>query len=483
MKPTPFQQWLFNWGISEDDRLANSDQYLYWENIDCYSEPEFIQLSKALIDSNTMTDFAYQMVEVNDRVTNSRTVIVFSEDKIYHVDNSTAVYSASHLWQLNKPAFVLWDYLYWVVNNGSTSAFTLDRITTQHAQSSTWTSVDVSQYTLSTNNYSEYSSVYIKWGVALISLGSNISILDPATWVTDYTSLIYDEIVGITGTFGSFYLFTETGRMHIWDGVSENITDTIELNIKPAKVYQYWTAVYAITGGQLSEKGFYQFDGSSFQPIFKKTTSNLLDQTKGKFSTDIWAMTNDRENFYLIDEWGGTNDSKIVYYGAKVSWTQRGFHNINTASTLGSAFKDFTSLLYTWGMLYAWWEWDGFGVKKLSTTTLNTTGHIITNINDYDVGIIRKSSQGLYFRAWNIDAQHTITVAVSTDGSSFTDIHTVNSTPDKGIVRIPNQLLIDAGVWVEFEDITFKFTLTTDDNVSPTIYRGYTHYIEFNPII
>lgn len=75
--------------------------------------------------------------------------------------------------------------------------------------------------------------------------------------------------------------------MHIWDGVSENITDTIELNIKPAKVYQYGAAVFAVTGGQLSERGFYQFDGSSFQPIFKKNVSNLLDQTKGKFSTDI----------------------------------------------------------------------------------------------------------------------------------------------------------------------------------------------------
>lgn len=62
------------------------------------------------------------------------------------------------------------------------------------------------------------------------------------------------------------------------------------------------------------------------------------------------------------------------------------------------------------------------------------------------MAIIRKSSQGLYFRAGNIDAEHTITVAVSTDGSSFTDIHTVDSAPDKGIVRIPNQLLIDAGV-------------------------------------
>lgn len=47
------------------------------------------------------------MLEVNDRVTNGRQVIVFSEDKIYHVDSSTAVYSSSHLGQLQDPAFVL----------------------------------------------------------------------------------------------------------------------------------------------------------------------------------------------------------------------------------------------------------------------------------------------------------------------------------------------------------------------------------------
>jgi hypothetical protein len=111
---------------------------------------------------------------------------------------------------------------------------------------------------------------------------------------------------------------------------------------------------------------------------------------------------------------------------------------------------------------------------------------LITNTRDYGTGILRKNNLGLYFRVRDVDATHTIEVQATYDDNArgtYTSIYTVNAMPKDGIVRIPKKTFVDAGLTGDFEDISFKFILNTNDTTSPKIVKGFSHDIEVMSII
>jgi len=473
-----FQQRAFNWGFSEDDRIANPDQYLYWENIDTFSNPTFIQLSKKPQSVITTNNQIHQFLEIRDRVTNSSKILAFGTDEIYNTDSSTPVYSDSSLGLLDNPVFVLWDYVYWVRDTWSTWAFKLDRITQSAAFGSSWTPT-LDYLTLSNNNYFEYTSHITIGNEAYISLGNIIEYLKADGTTVPYTNLVDKEIVGMADVFDGIYIFTEDGKMHKWDWLSEFVSFTITLNVKVGKIYQYWSKIYWLSGAMLSKQGLYEFDGRAFVPILTESFSSKVSERKGQFNLETGSIANDRENFYFIDD-----RTKICFYWNEISGTKKGFHYINTRNSSDNSVTAFTAIFYAKDSLYiAYNDWGNYWIDKVLISEKNTSWYLVTNVNDYNTAIIRKSTQAVYLRVYDVDSDHTITIQAATTGLWFQNLITVDSLPKDWIVRIPNRLFIDAGLPNEFEDITFKIILTSNDSLSPKVWRGYTHEYNLNPVI
>lgn len=482
--PELFLQTAFIDGISEDDRVAGANHYLYWEGIDVITEPDFIQLTNWPELSASVNDNIFQFAEVHDRQSNQTTVIAFGEDAIYHADSSTPVYTSNHLNKLDKPVFVLDDHIYWVVDNWPTSNFTLDRTTLDDADSSTW-SPNVTFKTLNQNAYFDYSSVLVVDKQAYIALGNVITILGADGSVFEFTA-VTDEIVGMANSYAGIMIFTDTGKMVLWSGgETQNIKSSIQLNIKPTHVYQYGGQILMLWGGRRGRKWLYQFTGTTAVPMYLSKFSSQADIWKNWFTNRFEAqcVTNNRDNFYFIDdqEW----DDRVIFLGNGISWLRKGIHYPIAVNSSGDRFWQIRSIFFSeWDLYLSWSWWGRHGIDKVSNQTgLISSGFIITNVKDYGVGIVRKNHLGVYFRVKDVDATHTIQVTASQDGEDYELIKTINSMPENGIVRIVKQDLVNAGITWDFEDISFRFDLTTDNNRSPKIYKGYAHKYEVTNII
>lgn len=480
---TLIPQNLFNGGISEDDRIAWANQYVYWENIDVISEPDFMQISKGVETTTTLASTPYNMVAVkaND-ISGTRRIIVLCNDEIYHEGNNTPVYTDSSMNRLEYPAFVQGDYFYWVQSNWPTSAFTLNRTTLVDAVSTSW-SPTMSYATLITNNYFRNTSHLSVWNETYISLWSNIEYLKYDGTTELFDTLVSDEIVGMADTYSGIFIFTENGKAILWDWVTNIIKSSVNLEVKLTGVYQYWTQIFLISWGFNQEKGLYQFDGSSAIRLFRE-----------KFSRQVWEwrlspewvsmmITNNGDNFYFVD--AKEIGDRVLFYWNEVTWTQKGLHYLNTNKSDGTSYSSVRSILFFESDLYIAWSGWGYWVDKV-TTNCQSTGFLITNTRDYGTGILLKDNLGLYFRVRDVDATHTIEVQATYDDNArgtYTSIYTVDEMPENGIVRIPKQTFVDAGLNGEFEDISFKFILTTDDTTSPKIYKGITHDVKVTSII
>lgn len=482
-----FRQKYFNGWVTENDRIGNSDQYLYGENIDTYTNPDFIQLSNKPSLSTSILQEPFNLVEITDRVSNTSKVVVLCEDNIYHEDSATPVYTNAAMNDLIYPAFVLWDYFWWVHSAWPTSAFSLNRTTVSDALSTSWTP-SIWHLTLSNNNYFQYSSFVTIWLEAYISIGNIIEYIEydasAGTYsTTPFDNLVADEIVGMATSYMGILIFTETGKVHVWDGVNNLLSETININIKPSKVYQYGTTIYLLSGGQLSEKWLYVFDGQTAVPLFKQNFSSQISEWKGRFISEIGSITNDRENLYLVDEANDSNE-RVSFYGAEVRGTKKGLHYINVSNSSWDDFTRANAILHSQGDLYIAWmrTWGTYGLDKISNTK-NTSWYIITRVDDFDLWILRATCNGIYFRTKDIDSNHTIEVQASVDGWTYTSLRTISATPEKGIVRISMNEIRDAGISAEFVDISFKLIFTSNDSTSPKVYQGLSYPIEVNTIM
>ncbi len=472
-----FIQDSFSDWMSEDDAISGKNQYLMGENIDVTRDSNIVQLSYVPTLSTTLANAPYNMVEVVDRVSNTTEVVVLSEDNIYLASSSTAVYTDTWMDRLEYPAFVLGGYFYWVENNWPTSAFTINRTTVADAVSASW-SPTMAYKTIFNDNYYEYSSYILRGTVAYISLWNKITIFTSTTGDVEYYEDIDDEIVGMASTYAGIMVFTETGKMHLWSGAfGDGIQSTIDLNIKPSKIYQYGTDIYMLWGAQSSEQGLYIFDGQKAIRLYNQKFSRQASEWKYRFVNLPSSITNDRDNIYIIDD--GSNYDKIAFYGNKVSGQNKGMHYLNAKNSSGNGAV-IRCILFSQGQLYVGWTYSGTHWIDIisSGNNLNTTGYLITSPRDLELGIIRKNNLGLFFRVDDIDANHTIVVSASLDGGTYTTLHTVNTMPKDGIVRISKNMFITAWLLGDFEDYSFKFTLTTNNNTSPKIIKWFVHKYE-----
>ena len=483
---TLIPQRRFNGWISEDDKIAWDNQYLYWENIDVITEPDIIQISNWVETTTTTADNIYNMVAVQTRdVSKTRRIILLWDDEIYHEGNNTPVYTDATMGKLEYPAFVQGDYFYWVQNNWSTSAFTLNRTTLNDAVSTTWTPT-MSHATLVTNNYYTYSSHLSVWNETYISLGNNIEYLKVDGTTELFDTLVTDEIVWMADTYSGIFIFTNTGKAILWDGVTNIIKSSVNLWVKLAGIYQYGTSIFLISGWLSVQKGLFQFDWATAIRLFWEKFSQQVWEWRLSPEPEQWKITNDRDNFYFVDDQAFDGNARIMFYGNEVTGTQKGVHYINTRKSDGTQYVIIRAILFAEWNLYIAWTWGGsFGVDKV-TTNPQTTGFLITNTRDYEVWILRKDNLGLYFRVRDVTADRTIEVQATYDDwarGTYTSIYTVNEMPKDWIVRIPKKAFTAAGLTGDFEDISFKFILTTNDTTSPKIVKGFSHDVQVTSII
>lgn len=483
MTKTQFSQALFNGGMSEHDSIAREDQYAYWENIDVFSDPNKIQLSTWTSSTTTINDKPFNMVEISHRWLAEK-IVIFSNDNIYHYGNGTAVYTDGTMGDMKYPAYVLGDYIYWVNSTGTSSAFKLNRTTLTDAVSTTWTPTTW-YLTLSNNDSFNYSS-FVTIGLdAYVSLGNIIEYIAYNGWThvtTPYENLFSEEIVGMATSYaGGIVVFTKDGKWHLWDGFSENVTSTNNLNIKPTKIYQYGSDIYILGWGWGSDKGLYFFNGQKAEPIYMQNYSGVAAKYKFYFESGIQTITNNKDNLYFVDK-DDDGEERVAFFGSWQSGGQRGIHYINTTNASDQTMTDISSILYAQGNLYIWWDRTGASWVDVLWWS-NPSGYIITNTKQYNTGkdaLYTKSTEGIFFKVEDVDEDHTITVKVAVDWFTFTTIHTVNSTPKKWIVRITDNQFKDAGVSLEFDDITLRFDFATDNNTSPKIVRGIVHDVDIN---
>ena len=214
--------------------------------------------------------------------------------------------------------------------------------------------------------------------------------------------------------------------------------------------------------------------------LWKITTHKKYKSLNEDLMPLVWSITNNRENIYLLD------DNKLCFYWNKVSGTKKGFHYLNTTNSSWDTPNNATAIHYknSQNLYYAWSNWGLYGIDKISLTEKNWQGYLVTNTTDYDVAIVKKNTVNCYFKVYGtIDANHTIIVQASIDDWNFTTIKTVTEIPKDNIVRINSKNLKDAGITSSFNEITFKFILTSNDSDTPKIWRWYSHQVEFNPII
>lgn len=482
MANTLIPQTRFDDWVSEDDRIAWANQYLYWENIDVYTSPDIIQLSRGCQSAWSINAVIYNMIEIVDRVTNNTRVIGFWNDNIYHIDNGTPVYTDASMWALQYPAFSLWDYVYWVQNNGATSAFTLNKTSISDAITTTW-SPTMSANTLVANDYYKYSSHVKVWNEAYISLWSNIEYLKFDGTTELFDKLISDEIVWMATTYAGILIFTETGNAILWDGSSKLIQSNIPLNIKPSAVYQYGTNIYLLWGWQLSKRGLYQFDWATAVRMYEEIRSRLISKWKLSPADSSLQVANNRDNFYLVDD----KDSydRLMIYGNEISWLNKGIHYINTVNSNDDQFNSIYCLLYSQDRLYLAWNAGGLsGVDYTNLATArNTSWYIVTSLRDYGTGIILKDNLWLYFKVRDIDATHTIEVQASYNSWDFVSVKTISVMPKDWIVRLTKKSFEKVWLKDNFEDISFKFIFSTDDTTSPKMFKWFNHNIEITNVI
>jgi len=470
----------YEW-MSEDNVLWWPNRYLYSENIDVLSNSNYIQLY------NKPTKAIYTLKNVNNqlsiinRITNASTVLAFCDDwQVYSEDEwDTAVYDNSSLGNLEYPVFTLWDYVYFVNNTWPTSAFKLNRLTIANAFSATWTPT-LAYKDLATDNYFEYSGVVISWPRAYIWLGNKISVFNSWNNTVSEYSLSQEEIAWITYMSWYFRVYTENWNLYLWDWDSKLITEQINLWLNIERVKQVSNIDYVMTWELWEESGLYIVNWYTLTPLFREKNSSQI--SKWKFKFEKWAQTsiwNHFDNILLINEVWNWN-TVIDIYGNGIQGLPKWYTNLMSLCSTWKKIDTLKSVIVFWWYAYIWFsdiDWQN-GVDKIylrNTWTKQTSWEIVTNINDMQTWIDKKSLQQLFFRVWDITATQYIEVYTSIDWWTYTLKHTVNTQPKDNIVRLPL-------VW-DFRDISIKFKFYTNSSTSPKIYNWYVlKYEQSEPI-
>lgn len=472
---------FYGW-MSEDDYLGWRDRFLYSEGIEVLENPRVIQLWKKTIKSCYTDEAPKNFLEIVDRTTNSVKVLAFCDDwQVYHHDNDTAVYDNSSLRDLEYPVFVADDYVYFVNSTGSTSAMSLNRITVSNAASSTWSGVTTGYKTLSNNNYYEYFSSCVVGNFIYIGIGSKIDKIDGAWVLTTFDFTGGEEIVKMLYWGGQIKIITETGKLHLWDGTSDNPIETIDLGTRIQDAFQVANVIYVQTGFLWINEGLYYLNGFTLVPVFRETESDLLGIPKMNFKKRFnSSMTNDADNLYVLDYNSG---DAIPHYRVGLFWRKkRGLPasyvyeaNLNSR---WNKMQIINCILHSQGNLYIGYSENGnYWVDRISTSTPVSTGYIVTNVEDFDVWVYRKGQKHIKFKVENIDSDHTIEVQQSIDGGAFTSIKTITEQPEDNVAKITTGFANR-----DFREMSLKFILTTNNSISPKIYHWYEFAYEIKDI-
>ena len=475
-----FQKWAFYGWISEDDRPLNwGDKYLYSENIDVTSDPRVIQLSNKLELEQSILNKARQIVTVvNDDSSQTAKEVVFCDGGlIYSIWEPSPVYNNSGLWSLRYPCFTLWDTFYFINSWGATAPFELNSVTLTDAVSASWSpSLDIlswGAFTLSDNNNYKTSSVLTVWLRAYIALWDNIDVLKWDTWAVTNFSWVWEEIRGLSYWGWTIKIITETGKLHLWDWVTEWPIETIELKMRIQNTYEVWGVIYVVPWFKSNDRGLYYLNWYALERVFDERFSKEADKRKFNIEDGNQTITNDRNNLYLVDNDNG--EYRVAFFWKESQELPNAYTYPNVFISTGARPFDISCLHYSQWILYVCWtdDWVHW-IDTISVSNKNTSGYLETNPEEYDTGIYRKGAKHLKLRVEDVDADHTITVKESRDWGAYTTLGAYTSQPLDNVIRVHLN-------W-DFREHKLKFELTSNDSTSPKIYYWYEYAYEIKDI-
>lgn len=460
----------FYWWISEDDVLWWTDRYLYSEWLDVTWHSEYIQLTKEATEVVDTWSWIWELLlELQSPTTDDRNIVCFTDAWVFREWTVWAISSNVR----TTCNFVIQDKVYFVKDNWPTSAYTLYEEDLITVYSWTLTETVVTTTTaLPTADYDWYrKGALVIWDIAFMWMWRYISRFQP-NWPSwndnDVYDLTWDDIIWITRLGWYYRIYTKTWKLMLWDWNTNDIIESVNLNINLESVYQIWNIdyVYAWELGWLN-KWLYYMNWFDIVKLYWETSSNALwlqkfdfDYTYPTHFTNTWKTL-----FWIVDNWTAP---RMYKYWNNIQWLPAAYSEFWKFSSYWNEITTIKALIYSrWYIYYAYSDWTNYWLDKIgieATWYREAEWTLYTNINAMWNWLLKKTVKALYFRVWDVDADRTIKVYMSLDWWTYNLMHTVNTQPLDWIVRIPLQ-------W-DFRDIWFKFVLEVwiSTTTSPKIY-------------
>lgn len=462
--------------MSESDTYTWEDMCAFSQWVDGKSEPEYLRLNRASIQSFSTWTWLVTC-QYNNRA-------YFADDGNVYNDGGTIDMTAP--WPIYNCIFFDDNVIIFYLNT-STNRMELGRIPAPNwSPNYAWVLYDffdesTSPFTAPLYNFFEYYST---------AVNETNAIMHFAIWQYVYTvtadtiplvkkSLNFeDQVVSITKQWSQYHIYTQTWRKYFWDGVSDAVDGYVDLGetIKYVKDTRNYDYIVAWSGPWIYSR-MYMSQWQSFQLI--NTASFTLDGLQQKrrhayglttpYGNDTIAI--DQSNVYIANE----DIRWIEAYGNRIQWLPYG----TTIEEADDNYVDIWALRVTrlWNFVNrSYKNIDGnWFVRQLPYFRDNPDFYTYQTEWEYItkryVMWTRKIRQFLTYVRYDTPENTAIDLYFSTDSSGNYELLKTISDDEKSIkISAPDNIKLG----YEFQ---YKIVLrTTDTTVTPKLYSLEVQY-------
>jgi len=430
----PLFRWA-NWGIADDVFTWITDSYFSSKNIEVRENARGISLSKKLVNATSTTKAIYVIVKAT-----SNLYIAWWDNGVCYKCSSNS-WSAVDTWNTLawRSAAVFNDYVYWctdtklykvAVDDFANASVTPTLVT--NLSSTTHHPMLVSMWDLYIGNGEKLSKVDIN------NVFSDLFTLEKWGIIEKLTDLWWSIRVVTQSALGN-------SNIYLWDWVSDAPDETIPL----IWYVTYQTQIYNWYPYIVTNRWLGILDGYKIYPLKKCADFASIDN--GIWVYDERLIIAGKKGIY---SWGAKNKnySEVLSYDYELT---------EESAKISAIYSDWINLFVAWYSTTS----SSKGIDKLSDSTYNTSGELITRgyyanslkeIKDWILAGIGYSA----LKTWE-----SIEIQYSVDGWAFTTLRTLTPTTDT-IANFTEDLFVRE----QFQYIQFKIILNWPGTTTPSFY-------------
>lgn len=319
---------------------------------------------------------------------------------------------------------------------------------------------------------------------------STIYALDLTTGTPTSYNILDEPCVWVTLQGSVIMLYSQSGNVYQWNGLSTNVSAKKNLGSRLRKVVQKWAYDYITT----EDWQLYIWSGFSFQQISRPRKSNKLDDNSDyykivSFEEDLTDFRQNRTMCTVHDDLYIYSSDKVkgIYkYGNVQPGTEASLHKIITENHEGTAIDYIYDMFYYERILqrlyFSYKAGSTYGVDYIDTDSLETatSGYIITSAWRANT-TYKKAIQWLRKASSYTDWANYIKIYWRKDGWDWELIYTINSAD-----IIESERPIKSLNWKAFDryiELQYKFELYNGNgtNNTPILHEFEEFYEIDNP--